>query len=419
MKINQQKLQVPYLQPDLVTVDTFISYCRDSGVSTDEAELEYLHKEGLLIPAIRVLMGVVEYRRILAVFNGLEEWRYVYGEDLDKFRPKELDPRKYYGSGALVQSVPGLGEVRGFHFGNDGWLDWYLERKMVRYPAKDGYIAWVNFGEPDKNGQMFGDDPKQFEQVSRLMYAKHQIYPLRLIKAQRIDVPQKRHVFKIPKGHPRAGEFVLSDYADQLSDEALQQELVKWNEFFSFLIDIRKLRLDKHREINDAYMLSMRQNSNDHKEATRYARSVGALYDAKVKVRAKEIANGHHSSIQTIESWRHKLLGYGSFGINDQSRVFRNYVASLDNSLLNRSEDVYDTVNVISWFIELLGGRGLNAKQLILHSMGEVCKYCGREFQPTRSTQITCGSLGCKQKQRNEHKRDSRKLAKARRATSR
>ncbi len=414
MKINQHKLQTSFLQPDLLTVSSFVSYCRDNGLSTDEAELEYFEKEKLLVPAIRVLMGVLEYRFILSNFDGKEEWRHIYSQDINKFKVKKLDPKKYYGRGALIQSVPGLGNIRGFHFGNDGWMDWYLERSMVRYPAIDGYIAWERFEEPDKQGQIFGNDPKLFEEVSELMYAKHQIYPLRFIKAQRTDFKQTHRILKVPEGRPRAGDFVLSDNHDELPNKVIQQRVVEWNRFFDFLIEVRKLRLGKHQKINEVYMQSMRESDSNRKEAVRDVESAAELYDKQAKKAANILVSSHKLSIQNIEDWRYKILGHGSFGTGEYSRVFRTYVSRLDNSLLNRNEDAYATVNELSWFIELLGGQGLNAKQLILQSLGDTCKYCGRQFQPTRNTQVTCGATECKQKQRNEHKREARIIAKAR-----
>lgn len=408
------RLQTPFLQPDLVTVSSFISYCRDNSVLTDKAELEYFDKEQLLVPAVRVLMGVVRYRHILADFDGREEWRFVYLEDLGKFKYKKLDPKTYYGRGALVQSVPGLGEVRGFHFGNDGWMDWYANHKMVRYPSNDGYIPWKRFQEPYKEGKPFGSNPKLYEEVSELMYAKHQIYPLKFIKNRRTLKVVNQGLFRTPEAWSKAGNMITKIYSEGESNGRLQQQVKGWNRFFDFYMDIRRLRNGKNEKISEVYKQAMDGNGGNHTEAAADAWSAGQLYDKTAKEKAKQIAARHKFSVQDIEDWRYQILGHGSFGTGSRSRKLRNYVAQIDNSLLNKTEDAYAIVNELSWFIELLGGTGITAKQLVLNSMGDSCKYCGKHFESTRITQVTCGAEECKKKQRNEHKRQDRRLKKAR-----
>ncbi len=416
MKITQPELQTPFLQPDLLTVSSFTSYCRDNGILTDERELEYFDKERLLIPAARVLMGVVEYKRIYADFDGTKEWRYVFADDLDKFEVKKLDPKTYYDQGALVQSMPGLGNVRGFHFGNDGWMDWYSERNMVTYPAKEGYLPWSKLRNPDApSGQMFGDDPKLYEEVSQLMYAKHQIYLLKLIQNRRTIKVKNEGLFRTPESWLEAGNMITKLYSESESNERIQKMVSDWNHFFSFLMEVRRLRLGKHAYINkvieDEYK-TYKDIQENPEEAEADARSAGAVYDSNITADAKKLPLKYSLKIEDIEHWRYRLLEHGSFGVGSRSRQLRPYVTLVSNQLLAKTEDAYRLVNELCWFIELIGGRSLTAKELILNSMGETCRFCGKSFESSRRTQVTCGDPVCKAKLQNEHKKKMRQIGK-------
>ena len=412
--MNQQskQLQTPFLQPDLLTLGSFISYCRDNNVLTDKDELEYFDQERLLVPAARVLRGVVKYRSIYQLFEGgtEKEWRYVYVEDLKKFKYEKLDPKVYYDQGAIVQSVPGIGPIRGFHFGNDGWLDWYLERDMVVYPTIEGYKPWKRFS----GGPSFSTDKKAFDDVSELMYAKHQIYPLQFLKNRRTLKVVNQGLFRTPEAWSKAGEMITKIYTEGESNERLRQRVSEWNTFFAFYNDVRKLRIGKNKTVSELYSTSLKEFDGDNTEALADAKAAAEQYDKEAKTIAETIIKEHQYALQDIEDWRFHILGFGSFGTGSRSRQYRNYVARIENSVLNSTEDTYAIVNELSWFIELLGGKSQTAKQLILNSYGDSCKYCGKEFTPTRGNQVTCGSKSCMQQQRNEHKRKDREYRKAR-----
>jgi hypothetical protein len=416
--MNQQskQLQTPFLQPDLLTLSSFISYCRDNSVLTDKKELEYFDQERLLVPAARVLRGVVKYRSIYQLFDGAteKEWRYVYVDDLKKFKYEKLDPKTYYDQGAIMQSAPGIGLMRGFHFGNDGWLDWYLERDMVVYPAKEGYKPWKKFS----GGPSWSTNKKLFDDVSELMYAKHQIYPLQFIKNRRTLKVVNQGLFRTPEAWSKAGDMITKVYTEGESNERIQERVGEWNKFFAFYNEVRELRIGKNKMVSEVYTKSLDGYDGDNTEALADARASAEQYDKEAISEAQVIVKKHEYTLQDIQDWRFHILGFGSFGTGTKSRKYRNYVARLENSVLNSTEDTYEIVNELSWLVELLGGQSQTAKQLILNSYGDSCIYCGKGFTPTRSNQVTCGSKECKQKQRNEHKREATKYRKARARTT-
>lgn len=409
MKQLSHQLQTPFLQPDLLTLSSFITYCRDNNVLTDKEELEYYDQERLLVPAVRVLRGIVKFRKIYAEFNGQMEWRYVSPDDLDKFQYKKLDPKTYYDQGAIIKSVPGLrGKVKGFHYGNDGWLDWYLERDMVVYPATEGYKSWKTFS----GGPSFSADPKPFENVSELMYAKHQIYPLKYIKNRRTMSIKNKGLFRTPESWLEAGNTITKIYSEWESNERLQNEVAEFNKFFAFWIDVRKLLLDKNKKVQEVYDSFLKREDSSSHEALEEAKEEAEFYDLEIKPKAAAIMSNHSFDLSAIQNWRVRMLDHGSFGTGTRSRALRAYLARLEDRLLGDTEDAYMIVDQLGWFLKVITGSGSTAKQMILRSMNDFCEYCGRQFVPGRKNQVTCGSPECKAKQQNEHKRKMRQAGK-------
>lgn len=83
-KVRKSQLQPPFRQKDLKSVSSFIGFCQKYDIRTTKDELEYFEKEGLLYPVVRVNRGLVEYKRVLADYNGKgnEEWRFIHNEHL-------------------------------------------------------------------------------------------------------------------------------------------------------------------------------------------------------------------------------------------------------------------------------------------------------------------------------------------------
>ena len=408
MKITQRKqLETAYLQPDLLPADSFVSYCRDNGFDTDLEELEYFDKQSLFIPTLRVRVGVVKYKRIFADFDGNKEWRHVYEDDLDKFAYEKIDPKTYYDRGALIRSMPGIaGKVRGFHYGDEGWLDWYSERDMVTHPATDGYIPWKKF----EGGQSFSLDPKPFEEVGYLLYAKHQMYPLKEVQKQRQLVVKNQGLFRTSEQWAKEGAKITDIFTKGYTDETIRKRVAEYNRFFSLLNDIRILRSEKNNLLRDTYQHA--KKSFDDKTAAETAQDEVSFFDGDVRGTATDLMKRHGFTIEDLTGWRFTLLTHGSFDITGDSKRRRAYVARLDDYLLNDTEDVYNLVNIMSWFVDVLGGDSITAKQLLLREMTAHCVICGKGFEPKRRTQVTCANPACKKAQQLKTKREMRRIGK-------
>lgn len=409
-----QDLGTPFRQPDLETVDAFIRYCRKHDVITDKKELEYFAKEGLLLPAVRVCVGILRFRNVFAEFEGSDGkvWKYVFEEDLANINYEKLDPKIYYDRGSLLKSVWHEGpQIRGFHWGNDGWLDWYIERGMVKYPAKEEYRPWKEF----EGGPSWSTDPSLFDDVSELMYARHQIFPLKFVKNRRSLTIKNEGLFRTTEGWTRAGMQITQIHNDPQSDEWIRSEVANYNRLFGLLVDIRMLLVEKNQHVQKIYAKSVEEGSKEFtydKEALADAKSADEAYNKKLAGRVEEVRAKHGLSVDDISQWRWKMLNHGTFGTGSRGEMFRKYVTRLDDQLLGETEEAYRIVNQLSWFLELLGEEAITAKQLILRSFDPRCRYCGASFKLTRGNQETCGAKDCKAKKTRDYKKKMRQLNK-------
>jgi len=155
--------QPPINQKTLKPLSMFISHCSNYGVRINSERLEKLHKDGLLFPCLKIYRGITISKKILATFNGVEDWRFVDQEDLKKFKPTRIDPKKYYSSG-------------GFNISGDDWLKYYQDNKMIEMPASKPFKPWIGMTVDN-----FTTDIKSINKSYDFFYDKHQLFALKII----------------------------------------------------------------------------------------------------------------------------------------------------------------------------------------------------------------------------------------------
>ena len=114
-KVTKAQLQPSFRQKDLISVNSFIGFCQKYDIGTTKDELEYFEKEGLLYPVVRVNRGLVEYKRVLADYDGKgsEEWRFIPKEHIARakkqYKFKEIDKATTYGHGSILMGKDRIG----------------------------------------------------------------------------------------------------------------------------------------------------------------------------------------------------------------------------------------------------------------------------------------------------------------------
>lgn len=225
MKKVKENLQPPFRQKDLLTLSGFVRHCKESGLDTDKEQLEYYEKLGLLYPAVRVTPGIVEYKRVLAVFDGKEEWRYTPKSEENKLRPKKVDPKTYYGYG-------------GFYLGTPNWLDWYTERDMVIFPAQSKFRPWKEY-----EGSRVADFTTTKLKLSyESFYTGHQIFPLKELQSRLSITIKDETIFQDDQSWIKTGKKIRKFFAN--SPALLNTKIVGLYEVLSLLNNIFDLRED-------------------------------------------------------------------------------------------------------------------------------------------------------------------------------
>ena len=73
--LSRYQMKPPYRQEDLLSISSFISYCKDRGVDTSREQLEYYDRYNLLIPIAHVNFTYG------GISSGRRDWLIPYEKD--------------------------------------------------------------------------------------------------------------------------------------------------------------------------------------------------------------------------------------------------------------------------------------------------------------------------------------------------
>lgn len=376
-------------------------------MDTDEEELEYYDKQSLLVPAVRVQRGRVEFKKVYARFDGKKQWRLVAVEDVPAVKPEKIGKKTYYDQGSLITSAPIDKVLGGFHYGNDGWLDWYEKRGMVHYPADEEYRPWETF-EGDRH---FATKPEGFNEVSEMMYSKLQIFPLKYTRDSRTITISNEALFRTPLEWKHAGQKMTEYFTKVVTDELVREENAVWCRHIGFICEISKLRVAKLKAKHEAYYQA--KANFDEETAQEEVADINANYetDNDLKSVAAKLMKDYGYSLTDVENIRFKIMKLGSFDYTFSQNPRREYIARLDDQILMDTEPLYGWAQILSWFIDFAGGTPLTVKQVLLNQRKPTCTVCGKHFDPKRRTQVTC-SPACAKKHSLAYKKEARKTGK-------
>lgn len=365
-RIPENAQQAPFRQTTLLTSGSFTSYCDRNNLRTSEKELEKLHCEGVLYPAVRVHVGVEELSRIYAHHQGQDKWIYVWPKTVDEFKPKEVDPQLYY-------QTPGL------MIGRENWMNWY--RDDIDFPSTLPFFPWKGryHGGFTTDRELAGNDYE-------LLYDERQILALKIIRMyERTHGPNE-------------------DYRD-----ALVKRLSELYRFLRLYIDAEILYEEYQKRRREQFQ-NFLEEFNNATEARREWRSHYRLTEEKnLRGQAKHILTKHGLTVEDLDRWRFFLSQQSIF---NEGSVFRRspsiYIRELDDNALMEAEETNKMIFVLNQFIFLLTGEERTVKSIVGHYDDPRCIICHKCFipEPHKPTQVTCGSKECIDKQRKQHKKE-------------
>ncbi|MFC1799478.1 hypothetical protein ACFL2Z_01000 [Candidatus Eisenbacteria bacterium] len=399
VSLDKSSLQPPFRQRNLLTVSAFIRHCSKHGIRVTADELEYFEKEGLLFPAVRVHPGVIAFRRVLADFKGrgVEEWRYVLADQLAavrrKWDVKKVERQKYYGRGGL-------------HTGEDGWLDWHLERDMVIDPAREQFRPWKSY----ENRGHYVRNPDDLAGVYEAFYCPLQMYPLNFVQSRRVVRITNENLLLSTEEWTGMRKTLAKMFDKGRAYPGIRERVAEYHTFFALFINVEVLWEIEQKDLWEFYEVEIKEWESPPREARDTVRHHRLALEKQLGPRAKEIFRESGLSMKELENWRLSFLTFGTFGLRSRTGfMVRQYLKHLEDYDLAETEDPYRIVNILNWFIGLCGGKRTTIKELILHFSGKHCTVCGRPFEPRKRTQKTCGAESCKKEHKNQLKRKGRK----------
>lgn len=404
---TKRRFQPPFRQQDLLRVSEFIEFCGQRGIRTDENELEYLEKEGLLLPAVRVNPGHLKRKRVLVRTRRGLQWQFWPEQDIPALKYKRIDRRAYYAYAPVLKST-------------DNWLSEYEKRGMVLYPPKCRFRKWKYYrGRVVKRHEYWATvPPKRYE----VFYSQFQIFPLKRVKQALTIRISGRLLLGGDKTWLRFGRETRSVFANVPG--ALRRIVLQYYETIQLLQDILDLQDEVVRAIEAEYNDSLtgyRKDSYTNKEAEQ-----AALEDARdeaivqekdvIPRRTRAILKKSELTIREVEARRRDFVNL-SLSVDPIGSLLP-YMERIPADYLERcrgdykfARDCHRVVDQLGWFLEKLGQRVPSLQKMMIgREKFKICPYCEEYFEPKRRNQVTCGKKACKRKHENVLKRELRRI---------
>lgn len=362
--------QAPINTTTLLTLGRFISYCSDNGLRITSDKLEYLHKEGLFYPALKIYRGVAVSNKILINKDGAESWVYVDLEDVKKFKVIKSDPKKYYSS-------------NGFFMSGDNWLKYYEDNKMIEKPVDTKFKPWA-----DMSTAIFVTDSKKINKSYELFYDKNQFLALKIVSRY------------------------LNYWEDLTKDEKLKykQQIIKrlseYYDYLTFYYKAEKLyyRILEHR---GKFIRNLKENDNSKQEIKEEIKiSLKPIWKQEVK----QIISEFNIDTNYIKEWRTFLADQNL--INESScsyAIKRAYFKSLNFDYFIDAQDSNKMILILNFFLYVLTKEEATVKSVLGNLPYNNCIICGISFNPKKETQVTCGDPFCIRANKNNIKKILRK----------
>lgn len=370
-------VQPPYRAKTLLPNLCFISHCRDHDVNIDRQTLETLHQLGVLMPALKVDVGIVEFRRIYAGKNGRMQWIFVDPDNTDQFGAKKMDIRMHYHTGSLVTRT------------DRDWLTWYEEHNMVSIPAKEPFAPW-EYPFPD-----FTPDPEEATGGYVYLYDQRQFFVLKMIEA---EVGSRALRWGTIDAHkiPMLKEAIADLYTFLAFYIEVEERNERWN------------RDEKLKIYNDF----LQQSHREWEAKKDWEANFKEVQLPRLKQESEALISKYGYTIDDVKRWR-RFLAKQSFILDPEiksRRVRRSLRWTSEHTLIN-TEDCCYMIHILNRFLFLLTGQQDSIHAILCGIEGSYarCVICQHYFTPDPRTKDpkTC-SKPCRREQMRRASRNWR-----------
>lgn len=385
--LTRSQMKSPYRPDDLITLSSFINYCKDRGVETSREQLEYYDQYNLLIPVALVNHGIVEFRKVLGDFEGKEEWRFTPSDGFDASKYKETEEQLYYAPGGL--HIGFTDPITG-----KDWLTLYEEDGMVRYPWKEEFRPWKEY-QGKETSEYFVKSPDDIGDDYEIFYSKDQVFALKEIhRTINIKLSDKL-LFDPTADWNKAGANIHKIIPTLVN--AAQRNVIWFYELTELLHQILNLREKEYEYFEQEYQNRLEEFGGDEREALQDAKHAVRYYEENsVPELAKVIQNKTKISLHEIAERREHIISLSKW--QDPTVNWFDQIETIPGSSLGKSKgiyrlvlDYYNFANHLGWYLELLGKETPTIKKMILGTDNlKTCIVCKNKFVPGDKRQISC-----------------------------
>lgn len=356
---------------DLLFLSSFIDYCKDNGIrNIDKDTLERLHKEKIVFPALKVYKGVAEFRKIYTEMSGEKDWRFIYPDDIKKFKVIKKDKKKYYSTAGISVSM----------------IEEYKKVKRIEDPSEHSFKPWKT-----KTYAEFYTSYKKLQNQYEFIYDKKQILAIKIALpylswVNKLSLSEKNRMYKHIRERIHSLYVFLSFYSklEQFNKKAAE------------------MRANKISDLNKNYPDKKAKKSE-------WVDFYNIEYVGRLKKIAEKIMEENKTTIEYILKWRSFLAEKSLINEACRSRkIKRNYLKGITERNLIDAEDVNWMIYIINTFLYFLTRKGEDVKQVLGDYSSKICVICSSNFISTKENQVTCGSPYCVKEHKNQLKRENR-----------
>lgn len=368
MDIPTLSTQPSFLQRNLLPKEDFCKFCDENGITVTEEDLETLHREGLLYPAVKVELGYAEFRKIYAVFDERtteKEWRFVHHGDEDKFPTEKIEETPYYSTGSLS-------------YANDDWFKYYdgllsFPSALPYFPWKKRIHAWMTM------------DREEADNIYELMYDKYQLFAVSII---RDALTHKSDLLPLTP--------------DKLRKDRMLERLYDLYQFLRFYFDAQEMHTRWIRHGYERYDALKKDVGEDNAQSEWNLEFAGD-HLPEMRKEAEAMLEAHTMDAFEVTQWLHFLARQSLLSRHEHAKP---YLAEVQEKTLVKTELSNQMIHVLNDFLFALKKDRQTVKEVLNRSVRH-CEVCHRAFapEPNHPNQLTCGETSCVNEHRNRKKR--------------
>jgi len=368
MDIPTLKTQPAFQERNLIPKEDFCKFCEENGVTVTEKDLESLHREGLLYPAVKLELGYSEFRKIYAVFDEQtkqKEWRFVHHGHEDRFPTEKVEDTPYYSTGSLS-------------YGSNEWLKWY--ERSVSFPSVLPFFQWKK-----REHAWMVKSKKKADGMYELMYDKYQFLAVRLI---RDSLTHESDLFPVP--------------LKKIRKDRMLERLYELYAFLRFYFDTRDMHV---RWIEKGYEMyaSIKKTVGEKNVKEEWDVEFLKVHLPAMKKEAVAILKAHKMGKADVMRWIHFLARQSLLSRHKQGKP---YLAKVVEKTLTGTELTNTMIHVLNDFLFALDKYRQTVKAVLEQSVRH-CVICSRAYTPKSNVKnpLTCGKSDCVDEQKKMQKK--------------